>query len=332
MKYVEEEVSFANGTIRLAGTLTLPDSPSECPAVVLLQGSGPLDRNEEVFGFRPFAVIADYFSRNGIAVLRYDSRGVGGSTGVPLQYTLSDIADDSLAAVRYLKSRCDLNLVSIGLCGHSQGGIVAPICAAQSRDVAFIICISGVGVTGATNHLAQTKLIAECDGATGDEVEHVLQSMNHVIDLVHNGASRTELEPEIARMVQKQTSQHSESTDDAISSEIDCHLTMFASPWFKSYVDHDARPVLESVECPVLLIFGGLDRQVPPEMNREAMVGALKRGGNSDYSVRMFTTANHIFQNAKTGSPSEYGSLEKKFVPGFLKLLSAWILETTLKS
>ncbi len=330
--YTEEDVTFSNGDIDLAGTLTLPDTPAGYPTVVLLQGSGPLNRDEEAFGFKPFAIIADFLAGNGITVLRYDARGVGGSTGAPSQYTLSDVAADAQAAVRYLNARCDVNSAEIGLCGHSQGGIAAPMCAAQSEDVAFIICISGVGVTGEKCYLAQTKLVAECDGATDEEVEDLYQSMKHVVSLVRNGASRAELEPEIARMVQKQTSQHSESADDAISSEIDCLLTMFASPWFRSFLDHDARPVLESVKCPVLLIFGGLDRQVPPEMNREAMVGALERGGNSKYVVRTFSTANHLFQGAKTGSPSEYGALDKEFVPGFLKLLSDWIQETALKS
>jgi pimeloyl-ACP methyl ester carboxylesterase len=342
MTYVEQEVTFANGEITLAGTLTVPEVPTEHPAVVLLQGSGPLNRDEEAFGMKPFVIIADYFARNGIAVLRYDSRGVGGSTGAAFQYTLSDVAEDALAAVRYLKTRSDVDAARIGLCGHSQGGIVAPMCAARSDDVPFIICISGIGTTGEANYLAQSRLIAEADGATENEVEGQLQSMKHIMNLVRDGAGRAELEPEIVRMVQDQTSPGSEEeektrsendvdmdgdTDDDSTAEVNCHLTLFSSPWFRSFLDHDARPVLESVRCPALLIFGGLDRQVPPEMNREAMVGALERGGNSDYFVRTFPTANHLFQSAKTGSPSEYGTLEKGFVPGFLELMSDWILE-----
>ena len=362
MTYVEEEVTFSNAEITLAGTLTLPDAPARHPAVVLLQGSGPLNRDEEVFGMKPFVIIADFFARNGIAVLRYDSRGVGGSAGAAFQYTLSDVAGDALAAVRYLKARSDVDSARIGLCGHSQGGIVAPMCAARSEDVAFIICISGIGNTGEENWLAQTRLIAEVDGATEDEVEDRIQSMKHIVNLVHDGAGRAELEPEIVRMVQEQMSPWSEEeektwsdkdldmdgdtdresgsttdssadsdTDDDPAAEVNCHLTLFSSPWFKSFLDHDAQPVLESVKCPTLLIFGGLDRQVPPEMNLEAMVGALERGGNNDYFVRTFPTANHVFQSAKTGSPSEYGTLGEEFVPGFLELMSGWILEGALK-
>ncbi len=347
MTYVEEEVTFANAEITLAGTLTLPDAPARHPAVVLLQGSGPLNRDEEGFGMKPFVIIADFFARNGIAVLRYDSRGVGGSTGAAFQYTLSDVAGDALAAVRYLKARRDVDSARIGLCGHSQGGIVAPMCAARSEDVAFIVCISGIGNTGEENFLTQARLIAEADGATADGVEDRIQSMKHILTLVRNGAGRAELEPEIVRMVQEQGSPRSEGEEKTWSdkdpdmdgdtnkdpaAEVNCHLALFSSPWFRSFLDHDARPALESVKCPALLIFGGLDRQVPPEMNRVAMVGALERAGNSDYFVRTFPTANHLFQSAKTGSPSEYGTLGKEFVPGFLDLMTDWILEKGLKA
>jgi pimeloyl-ACP methyl ester carboxylesterase len=325
MTYVEEEVTFANAEITLAGTLTLPDAPTRHAAVVLLQGSGPVNRDEEGFGMKPFVIIAEFFARNGIAVLRYDSRGVGGSTGAALQYTLSDVAGDALAAVRYLKARSDVDPARIGLCGHSQGGIVAPMCAARSEDVAFIVCISGIGTTGEECYLAQTRLIAEADGATEDGVEDRIQSMKHIITLVRDGAGRAELEPEIVRMVQDS------DTDDDAAAEVNCHLTLVSSSWFRSFLDHDAQPVLESVKCPALLIFGGLDRQVPPETNREAMVGALEKAGNNDYFVRTFPTANHLFQSAETGSPSEYGTLGEEFVPGFLELMTDWILKKGLK-
>jgi len=357
-KYVEEELTFANGEMALAGTLTLPDSHARHPAVVLLQGSGPLNRDEEAFGMKPFVIIADFFARNGIAVLRYDSRGVGGSTGAPFQYTLSDVADDAMAAVRYLKARNDVDSARIGLCGHSQGGIVAPMCAARSEDVAFIICISGIGITGEQNFLAQARLIAEVDGATDDEIEIRIRSLRRIVKLVRDGADRADLEAEIVRMVQEQRSSELEDVertvgkkgldldgetdsesgrttdgsadsdaDDDPAADVNCHLTLFRSPWFRSFLDHDAQTVLESIKCPALLIFGELDRQVAPETNREAMVGALKRSGNSDYLVRTFPTANHLFQDAKTGSPSEYSTLGEEFVPGFLELMSDWILD-----
>jgi pimeloyl-ACP methyl ester carboxylesterase len=190
--------------------------------------------------------------------------------------------------------------------------------------VAFIICISGIGTTGEEMFLTQTRLIAEVDGATEDEVEDRVQSMKHIVNLVRDGAGRADLEPEILRMVQEQESPGPEveertwsarnldmagDADDDPAAEVNCQLTLFSSLWFRSFLDHDARPILKSVKCPVLLIFGGLDRQVSAEMNREAMVDALERGDNSDYSVRTFPAANHLFQSA------------------FLELMSGWILE-----
>jgi pimeloyl-ACP methyl ester carboxylesterase len=355
MPHFEEEVTFRNGEITLAGTLTLPNSAARHPAVVMLQGSGPLNRDEEVFGMKPFVIIADHFARNGIAVLRYDSRGVGGSTGAAFEYTLSDVAGDALAAFGLLKARSDVDPHRIGLCGHSQGGIVAPMCDARSEDVAFIICVAGMGNTGGENFLAQTGLLAKVDGATGDEVEDRLRSVKHIVKLVRAGASRAELKPAVVKLVRQQTAPGSEEeertsaerhvdnegdtnrdsdgttsgsadcgTDDDPAA--DCSLAFFISPWFRSFLDHDPQPILESVNCPALLIFGGLDLQVALEMNRAAMVNALVRGGNDDFSVRTFPTANHVFQCAKTGSPSEYGTLGEEFVPGFLELMSNWIL------
>lgn len=205
------------------------------------------------------------------------------------------------------------------------------MCAAQSEDVTFIICLSGIGGTGEEINLAQTRLIAEVDGASDDEVKRRVQSMKQIVGLIRDGTSRDELEREIARMVHRELSQQTKSTQDAECAERDCQLTLLASPWFRSFLEYDTEPVLESVKCPVLLIFGELDRQVPPEINCEAMVSALERGGNNDYFVRTFPTANHLFQSAESGSPSEYGTLEKEFVPGFLELMSDWIPETVLK-
>lgn len=313
--YAEAAVPFTNGDVSLAGTLTLPSTRRKHPAVVLLQGSGSMNRDEEVGQMKPFKIIADCLARRGIAVLRYDSRGVGGTTGEAFQYTLSDVADDVVAAVRYLKARSDIERDKIGLCGHSQGGIVAPMCAAQSSDVAFIVCIAGIGNTGEENFLTQTAQAAEMDGASEAEIRDRVHTMERVVKLIREGTGLAELKSAITS--------NGDTGEDAT---IDCQLDLFSSPWFRSFIDHDAQTVLENVKCPALLIFGGLDRQVRPDTNREAMVAALERGGNSNYVVKTFPTANHLFQNAKTGSASEYTTLEPEFVPGFLELLSDWMV------
>jgi alpha-beta hydrolase superfamily lysophospholipase len=153
MPDTHEEVVFSNKNVTLAGTLTLPRISGRHPAVVLLHGSGPLNRDQEIFGMKPFWIIAEHLTRRGIAVLRYDSRGVGGSSGAPYQFTLQDVAEDALAAIRYLKTRNEINPAQIGLFGQSQGAVVAPLAAPRSEDAAFIICLAGFGIPGEKAHI-----------------------------------------------------------------------------------------------------------------------------------------------------------------------------------
>ncbi len=334
MPYRQEEVTFVNSDVSLAGTLTLPKRSGRHPAVVLLHGSGPVNRDHEAFGMKSFRIIADHFTRKGIAVLRYDSRGVGCSTGEVFLYTISDISEDALAAVRYLKTRDDMNHAQIGLCGHSQGGIVAPLAATRSEDVAFIICISGIGSTGEESFFAQNEAVARAEGATKEEIAENSRTLEMFISLVRKGASETEMRPVIVRMVRNQmalTSRNEKKegggTEKEIEAKISCVLTTYNSPWFRSFLDYDAKRVLERVKCPGLLLFGGLDLQVPVKMHSKAIVSALEIGGNDDYVMKIFPKANHLFLQARTGSPSEYGDLAKEFVPGFLEFMSDWILE-----
>ncbi len=178
--YTEEEVVFTNGDTRLAGTLTLPDKRGGHPAIVMKAGSGPLNRDEEYLGFKPFKIIADHFTRQGIATLRYDSRGVGGSTGNVWLSTFPDFANDVMAAIDCLQNRSEINSSQIGVCGHSEGGFVAPLCASNSDDVAFIILISGGGVSGEKGILAQTELIMKADGEPEDKINDT--ELGEIID------------------------------------------------------------------------------------------------------------------------------------------------------
>lgn len=327
--FKEEEVVFTNTTsdITLAGTLTLPEKSGKHPAVIMLTGSGPVNRDEEAFGMKPFRIIADHFTRKGIAVLRYDSRGVGGSTGDVYQSTFFDFSEDAQAAIRYLKTRSDINPAQIGLCGHSQGGAVAPLTASQSKDVAFIICISGFGHIGEEIFIAQNELIERADGAAEKEIKEYSKTYEFLFNLIRKGASEAKIKSELLKLTRKKMGSTSEEEKKILKSKVNCMLNLFTSRWFKFFLDYDPIPVLKKVKCPVLLLFGELDLQVPAEMNKKAMVEALKRGGNNDYSVKIFPKANHLFQSAKTGSPSEYNDLAKEFVPGFLEFMSDWILQ-----
>jgi len=333
MLYIQEEVVFSNKDVTLAGTLTLPRTSGRHPAVVLLHGSGPLNRDHEFFGMKTFWIIADHLTRRGVAVLRYDSRGVGGSGGAPYQFTIQDVAEDALAAIGYLETRKDINPARIGLCGISQGAIVAPLAAAGSEDVAFIICLAGIGVPGDKAHIAQMTSIAKANDASKQEIEKLVENMKHIISLIRKQANEAEIRPLITMMVKNQcvsTTQKSEKqTQDnkAVDSHVDCVLSWYKSPWFRFFIDYDPEPALKQVMCPALFLFGELDTQVPLQVNRTAIGDVLKKSGNKDYTLKTIPRANHVFQVANTGSPSEYMSLEKNFAPGFLEFISDWVLK-----
>ncbi len=334
MSYIQEEVVFSNKDVTLAGTLTLPRTSGWHPAVVLLHGSGPLNRDQEVFGMKPFWIIADHLTQRGIAVLRYDSRGVGGSSGAVYQFTLVDVAEDALAAIRYLKSRNDINSAQIGLCGQSQGAVVAPLAASRSKDVAFIICLACFGIPGEEAYIAQITSIARADGASKQEIEGQVENLKRIISLIRKEANEAEIRPLITTMLKNQLVSMSQKNEketkednEAVDAHVDCVLSLYKSSWFRFFIDYDPKPALEQVMCPVLFLFGELDRQVPMEVNRKAIWDVLKKSGNNDYTLKTIPKANHGFQSANTGSPSEYMSLEKKFVPGFLKFMSDWVLK-----
>jgi pimeloyl-ACP methyl ester carboxylesterase len=332
--YAQEEVVFYDDSIKFAGTLTLPETKGPHPAVVMITGSGPQNRDEELFGFKPFKVIADHFTRKGIAVLRYDDRGVGGSTGNNGQSTTKDFAQDALAAIHFLQTRPDINPKQIGLCGHSEGGIVGPLAASQSADVAFVICIAGTGIDGEDLLLAQEKAIMRADSATDDEIEKAVATSRLVYQSLLSSKDTVELRQQLRKAVVEQIKSMTDVQRKAITNEdefikmgVEARLRSLGSPWFRYFLAYNPAPALEKVRCPVLALFGGHDTQVPAKLNEDAMESALKKGGNTDYTFKVFPNANHLFLAAKTGSPREYGALKKEFVPGFLDTMSDWILK-----
>ncbi len=334
LPYIEEEVVFHNGGIKFTGTLTLPKRAGRHPAVVMITGSGPQNRYEELFGWKIFQGIADHLTRKGIAVLLYDDRGVGGSGGNVFDATSEDFAMDALAALKYLQSRSDINPDQIGLCGHSEGGIVAPLAAAKSKAPAFIICLSGPGHPGKDVILRQVELIARANGAAPEKVQKDVDAMKTIISMNEEGRSEEELKEKIRELAETQISGMPDEQKKSIKDlsaftkdMVDNMYKQLAGRWFQSFLKHDPAPILERVKCPVLLVFGELDLQVPAEWSRDAMVKALERGGNKDVKAKIFPKANHLYQEAKTGSPSEYTALPKQFVPGFLDFISGWILE-----
>ena len=336
LPYVEEEVTFHNAAITLAGTLTLPGSgaPLPHPAAVMITGSGPQNRDEELFGFRPFHTIADHLTRNGIAVLRYDDRGVGGSTGSVSEATTEDFARDVLAAVDFLKNRSDIDPERIGLIGHSEGGIVAPLASSMSDDVGFMVLMAGTSVSGAEIMIEQGTLIARANGVSEAKIERQRDFQRRTFDAVRSGDGwddlRAEFETQLmATIAAMPDTQRNVITDvDAyIDAQIQAQQTALQTPWFRYFLDYDPAATLRRIDTPILALFGELDLQVPPAQNRGPLEQALRDGNHQDYTVRVLPRANHLFITATTGSPTEYATLEKEFVPEFLPLITEWILE-----
>jgi len=333
--YKQEEVTFMNGDIKLAGTLTIPYEKGKHPALVLITGSGPQNRDEELFGFKPFQIIADYMTRHGIAVLRCDDRGVGGSTGKSVdQYTTADFASDVTEAVKYLKTRSDINPNQIGLMGHSEGGIIAPIVASKSKDLAYIVLMAGTGVKGIDILQEQTKKIILASGGTEKDVKENSALLDLIYSAVKNDSGwnnvSEQLKKSLLESYDKMTEEEKKGVkdkDEFIRTMTETQLSKFKSPWMKYFMVYDPAPALGKVKCPVLLLFGDLDLQVLPSQNRKPMEEALKKGVCPEFQTIIFPKANHLFETAVTGSPEEYSTLPKEFTNGFLSSISKWILK-----
>ncbi|HCY75470.1 MAG TPA: alpha/beta hydrolase [Ignavibacteriales bacterium] len=332
--YKSEDIKFENkvDNITLAGTLTLPENGNNFPAVVMITGSGGEDRNEEVFGHKPFLVIADYLTRNGIAVLRFDDRGIGQSTGNQATGTSEDFVRDVLAGVDYLKSRTEINHSKIGLIGHSEGGMIAPMAAVKSDDVDFIILMAGTGISGDSILILQSELIQRAEGMPEEEIQKSLKEQREIYSMIVSSDDKTTLEKQLR---DKFNSEYSAMSDDEKSKlgDPEVYLNMqiktLTSPWFNYFIKYNPQPTLEKVKCPVLAINGGNDLQVPPEQNLSAIESALKKGGNKNYEIRLLPGLNHLFQTSATGAVSEYATIEETVAPIALETMADWIKKIT---
>jgi uncharacterized protein len=334
--YRSEEVTFSNAEATLAGTLTVPEGQGRFPAVVLISGSGVEDRDEDIFGFRIFGVLADHLSRHGIAVLRYDDRGAGGSTAASPQDTSETYAGDVAAAVEYLKGRPEIDPQQIGLLGHSEGGIIAPMVAAGSDDVALVIMMAGTGVPGSEVLLEQSRLSLVASGLPEAEIAPRVDLQERTIAAAVTGDGWDTVKTELVELFKAgaeslPAAQRRElgNLDRWAEQQVQTQMDAMMSPWMQFFLKHDPAPVLAEVDVPVLAIFGGKDTQVSAEQNRSAVIAALEKGGNTDVTTEVFPDANHLFQSAQTGGSQEYGTLKPEFVPGFLETITSWIQERT---
>lgn len=330
--YREEEVLIQSGAVKLAGTLTIPEGKGPFPAVILLTGSGPQNRDEELFGFKPFRLLADAFTRKEIIVLRCDDRGIGGSSGSSNEATLEDLTADAEAMLRFLKKRPEVLPTRIGFLGHSQGGLVAPMVAVQAPEVAFLVLLSGPATPAEQILLAQAELIAKASGATPESIHLNATIQKLAFTLARTGQGQAEFEAAIVKAAKDQFAALPEDQRKALPNpeelakgQAQQQLAVVRAPWFRSFLLHDPAPVLEKVRCPILALFGELDLQVPAQENKEALLQAAAKGGNCAVKVEVVPKANHLYQEARTGSPLEYPSLPKAFVPGLIDSIAVWI-------
>lgn len=330
--YNDEEVSYENkkAGIKLAGTLTMPRDKGPFPAVVLITGSGPQDRNEAIFGHKPFLVLADHLTRQGIAVLRVDDRGVGGSAGNVNTATSEEFTEDVLAGVEYLKSRKEIDPKRIGLIGHSEGGIIAPLAATKSPDIAFIVLMAGTGLPGEEILYLQGALIAKVAGADDAAIAENRKVQERIFAILKSEKDPLEAEKKFKALRDEMVAAMTEEEKKAGGAgRLEAQLKAVNTPWFRYFVTYDPKPTLSKVKCPVLAINGERDLQVPPRENLAAIESALKAGGNKDFSAIMLPELNHLFQKAATGSPGEYGRIEETISPTALKTISDWIVKHT---
>lgn len=318
--YDEQEVGFEYSGVKLAATLTLPRSQGPHPAVLLLTGSGAQDRNESVMGHRPFLVLADYLTRRGIAVLRADDRGVGGSTGNLSATSLEDLAGDALSGVAWLKARPDIDPARIGLIGHSEGGVVAALAAGRSRDVAFVVLLAGTGIPGDRVVISQVERLSKAGGVPTEMLAQSLAIQRKLFDVLKH-------EPDNAIAIEKMRA----VLPEAARKTKEVELRMMTSASYRSFISTDPAAALAKVKAPVLALAGELDTQVPADENLPAIAAALKRAGNRRATTLKLPGLNHLFQKAKTGSLSEYRQIEETINPAALDVLGEWLAKHTVR-
>lgn len=328
--YRAEEVTVESVPgVRLAGTLTIPPGQGPHPAVVLVSGSGPQDRDETLMSHKPFLVLADHLSRNGIAVLRLDDRGVGQSTGSFAGATSEDFAKDATAAVRWLRARAEVADDRVGIIGHSEGGMIAPMVASNTPEVAFIVLLAGPGIPSRELLVMQGALISRAGGDPEREIRRTSALQREMFAAVAQEADSVALRArlmEIGRRFQATLTPEERARPDASDATLEAAINTMVSPWYRWFLRYDPAPALRATRVPVLALNGALDLQVPADENLSAIGRTLRAWGNPDVTVEKLPRLNHLFQTARTGAPSEYGEIEETMSPVVLQRVTSWIL------
>jgi alpha-beta hydrolase superfamily lysophospholipase len=336
ISYLQQEVTFknTNANVQLAGTLTMPkEKGATKKLVILISGSGPQNRNEELapFNHRPFLVWSDWLTQQGIAVLRYDDRGVGKSTGNFSTSTSADFADDVRAAVAYVKSRSDLAKLSIGLMGHSEGGMIAPMVAADDHKIDFVVLLAAPGIP-TTDLLVkqsadQMRLLGAADSVV--KVNAAINGKLYQLIKSYSNLGVDKLKPKLElALTADLSSRGAEVISKAeIDKQVAANVSQLSGPWFRYFIAFDPTLYLSKLKCPILAVNGTLDMQVSYKENLEGISNSLKKAGNKRYEVLPLTGLNHLFQTAKTGGVTEYGEIEETVSPTVLTKVADWIIK-----
>lgn len=327
--YYEEEVVFKNkeAKITLAGTLTLPNKNGKFPVVILISGSGPQDRDESFMGHKPFLVLSDHLTKQGIGVLRFDDRGYGKSTGDFGIATTEDFSKDVLSAISYLKTRNDVDVKNIGLIGHSEGGIIAPLVANNSKDVAFMVLLASTGISGTELSVMQSKTLRQFP--VKDEVAYE-KNTRKAIAIVTSNKSETEIKNELTAHYNSfiRPILTSLNVPEAkINLFINSQLKTSLKPWARYFLQYNPADEIKKLKIPVLSLNGSKDTQVNAQVNQEGIRKALIKGGNKDYKIIELENLNHFFQECETGRMDEYRKIEQTISPIALKEISSWVLK-----
>lgn len=316
--YHIEEVAFVNEKEgnTLVGTLTIPKGEGPFPAMVLVSGSGQQDRDEELMNHRPFWVIADYCALHGIAVLRYDDRGIGGSTGEVENATSLDFSYDAEAAFDYLRSRKEINASKVGILGHSEGGVINFMVSARRPEVAFLVSLAGPSVNGIEGLKEQQAAILRASGMTEEAVQFNSNTNAQMFDIIEASSSREEADSLLRQLV-KGWGYNEELIEQTVS-----EMTM---PWMYYFLKYDPTEAIVQTQCPALLLNGSKDLQVIASQNLSAYEKIIAEHGKTNLTLREMPDLNHLFQHCETGSPNEYFTIDETISPEVLEMIVSFI-------
>lgn len=319
LPYLSEDISLAYPEapgVKLAGTFTKPRGDSPVPAVLLISGAGPQDRDETMAGHKPFLVLSDYLTRHGIAVLRMDDRGTGHSTGDFAGATTRDFAMDAATAFNYLITRKDLDSKRLGLIGHGEGAIVAAILVASNPQVKFAVLLSGTAVSGDKVLVTQTARAESAAGVPDDQIDADARIGGGLYKMAREGRSASDMNEAL---------DHLPEDYKQYGAPWRKQVPKLQSPWLRFFVSYDPSVALEKVHCPVLALFGEKDMTIDPNQNASAMKSAFSHGHNRNAKVKVLPGLNYLFQKANTGLAAEYAGINETMAPAVLEMIESWI-------